>query len=44
MCKNDFNNWIDLLIMGNLIELIILITFFLKRSNFEYNIYGGNFR
>ena len=41
MCKNDFNNWIDLLIMGNLIKLI---TFFLKRSNFEYNIYGGNFR
>lgn len=44
MCKNDFNNWIDLLIMGNLIKINYINYVFLKRSNFEYNIYGGNFR
>ena len=31
MCKNDFNNWIDLLIMGNLIKINYINYVFLKK-------------
>ena len=38
MCKNGFNNWIDLLIMGNLIKINYINYVFLKRRTLVWYI------